>query len=94
MAAYEKPEAGEWVQPVRRGYKLACCDCGLVHTVDVRVRAGRVQFRAFRNERSTSLLRRWNRKRGETDMRHVQTTGTCPPLSDNTQRRPPKKGKK
>lgn len=31
----------------------------------------------------------------EDDMRHVQTTGTCPPLSDNTQRRPkPKKGKR
>jgi hypothetical protein len=27
-------------------------------------------------------------------MRHVQTTGTNPPLSDNTQRRPPKKGKR
>jgi hypothetical protein len=26
--------------------------------------------------------------------RHVQTTGTNPPLHDNTQRRPPKKGKR
>ena len=24
----------------------------------------------------------------------MQTSGTCPPLSDNTSRRPPKKGKK
>jgi hypothetical protein len=27
-------------------------------------------------------------------MRHVQTSGTNPPLHDNTQRRPPKKGKR
>lgn len=26
-------------------------------------------------------------------MRHVQTVGTNPPLSDNTQRRPPRGGK-
>lgn len=24
----------------------------------------------------------------------MQTTGTCPPLSDNTKRRPPRKGKR
>jgi hypothetical protein len=28
------------------------------------------------------------------DMRHVQTSGTCPPLSGNTSIRKPKKGKK
>jgi hypothetical protein len=27
-------------------------------------------------------------------MRHVQTTGTCPPLHDNTKRKPTKKGKR
>ncbi len=25
-----------WSQPVMDGYKLACCDCGLVHDVDFR----------------------------------------------------------
>jgi hypothetical protein len=53
MPSYLKPKAGEWVQPVRKGYRLACCDCGLVHTLDFRVSNGRAQFRAFRNERST-----------------------------------------
>lgn len=48
----------DWLQPVRRGYKLACCDCGLVHTMDFRVKDGRVQFRAARNNRSTALRRR------------------------------------
>jgi hypothetical protein len=60
---YTRPRDGEWVQPVRRGYKLACCDCGLVHTLDFRVYAGRVQFRAYRNERSTALMRRHAKRR-------------------------------
>jgi hypothetical protein len=34
---YERPSAGQWVQPIRRGYRLACCDCGLVHRMDFRM---------------------------------------------------------
>jgi hypothetical protein len=56
--SYYKPKAGEWQQPVRRGYKLACCDCGLVHKMDFRVHCGRAQFRAFRAPRSTAMIRR------------------------------------
>lgn len=59
---FTKPESGEWVQPIRRGYKLACCDCGLVHRLDFRIHKGRTQFRAFRNERSTGQMRRWMKK--------------------------------
>ena len=58
MARYERPKAGQWVQPIRRGYKLCCCDCGLVHKMDFRVRNGRAQYRAYRDERSTALVRR------------------------------------
>ena len=36
MSKYEEPESNEWVQPIRNGYKLACCDCGLVHDIDFR----------------------------------------------------------
>lgn len=56
---YEKPEAGEWVQPIEDGYRLACCDCGLVHTMDFRVHQGRAQFRVWRNSRATAQLRRF-----------------------------------
>ena len=49
-----------WIQPVRKGYKMACCDCCLVHILDFRIENGRVQFRAKRNNRSTSLMRRKN----------------------------------
>jgi len=55
---YYTVQAGEWIQPVRRGYRLACCDCGLVHTFDFRIRKGRAQFRAFRDNRKTAAKRR------------------------------------
>lgn len=55
---FEEPKAGQWVQPIRKGYRLGCCDCGLVHTVDFRTVKGRIQFRMYRNKRSTALMRR------------------------------------
>ena len=41
-------EAGEWVQPITEGYRMACCDCDLVHLVDFRLHEGHIQLRAFR----------------------------------------------
>lgn len=61
--AYEQPQRGEWVQPIERGYKMACCDCGLVHTMNFRVVRGRAQFQVFRNNRATGQMRRWKRIR-------------------------------
>jgi hypothetical protein len=58
---YDRPKAGEWVYPVRRGYKMACCDCGLVHKLDFRVRKGRIEFRVFRDNRATAAMRRWKK---------------------------------
>lgn len=57
---YERPKDHEWIQPVRKGYKMACCDCGLVHVLNFRVVKGRAQFNAARNNRSTALMRRHN----------------------------------
>lgn len=56
---YETPKEGEWVQPVPKGYKMQCCDCGLVHRLDFRIHEGRVQFRVFRDNRATGQIRRW-----------------------------------
>lgn len=56
--AYYEPQAGEWVQPIRKGYRLACCDCSLVHTMDFRIHKGRIQFRVFRDNRKTAAMRR------------------------------------
>jgi hypothetical protein len=55
---YPAVKAGEWVQPVRKGYKMACCDCGLVHVMNFRIRKGRVQLQAFRDNRATAQIRR------------------------------------
>jgi hypothetical protein len=55
---YENPREGEWQQPIRKGYKMRCCDCGLVHKIDFRVYNGRAQMRVFRDNRSTAAVRR------------------------------------
>lgn len=45
MSRMPKIEEGEdgwsdWIQPVMTGYKMGCCDCGLVHNMEfVAVRA-------------------------------------------------------
>lgn len=64
---YRVVKPGEWVQPIRRGYKLACCDCGLVHRVDFRIYRGRIQFRAYRAEHLTATLRKRGRDPAPVD---------------------------
>jgi hypothetical protein len=54
---YHQQQDGEWVQP-KEGYKMACCDCGLIHRMEFRVRGGKVQFRAWRDNRATAARRR------------------------------------
>jgi hypothetical protein len=46
----------------RRGYLAGCCDCGLVHRVDTRVRDGAIEQRIDRDEEATRWLRRWYRE--------------------------------
>jgi hypothetical protein len=57
--SYKHVQAGEWIAPVRKGYKLQCCDCGLIHRVDFRLMKrgkGRVIiFRAFRHNRPMGM---------------------------------------
>jgi hypothetical protein len=41
VTTFVDEEAGEdgwsqWIQPIMSGYKLACCDCGLVHVTEFR----------------------------------------------------------
>lgn len=35
---YDQLHDGQWTRPIMRGYRLKCCDCGLVHKIDFRVR--------------------------------------------------------
>jgi len=54
---YHQQQDGEWMEP-QRGYRAACCDCGLVHRLQFRVVKGKVQFRAWRDNRATAQMRR------------------------------------
>ena len=60
MKLYPKVNSNEWVQPITNGYKMACCDCGLIHEMDFNIVKNRVQFRARRNNRATGQFRRYN----------------------------------
>ena len=51
-----------WIQPIETGYRMSCCDCGLVHAMEFRIEGDRVQFRARRHDRSTAAVRREARK--------------------------------
>lgn len=62
MSRYRQVFEGEWVTPVHRGYRMACCNCGLVHRLNFRVVGRRIEFCAFRDNRATALVRRaWER---------------------------------
>jgi len=72
---YDYPKEGEWITPTRV-HKLACCDCGLVHTTHFRIAIierlnGRkhgkptVQFRVWRDDRATAGRRRAKKMRAK-----------------------------
>ena len=48
-----------WIQPARL-YWMCCCDCGLIHKFEFRVRKGKVVLRAWRDNRATAQFRRHN----------------------------------
>jgi hypothetical protein len=50
-------EEGTWLT-MPREYRLACCDCSLVHRFEFRIRDGKIQWRAFRDNRATANRRR------------------------------------
>lgn len=55
--SFELIKDNEWQTPLYKGYKLICCDCGLVHDTDFRVYKGMVQFKVRRNEKLTKIER-------------------------------------
>lgn len=62
MMKYQEIKDGTWIEPLMKGWRMACCDCGLVHRTEFRVvRSGRgkgVVFRVWRDERATGAMRR------------------------------------
>lgn len=60
MTKYIKREDGEGFEvPIGKVYKLACCDCGLVHDIAFAYEDGKLAMAAKRNNRSTGQRRRW-----------------------------------
>ena len=55
---YKQVLDGEWIRPRMKGWKMACCDCGLVHTMNFRLIGGRVHLQAIRDQRATAAKRR------------------------------------
>ena len=61
---YEDVTPGEWVPIPWRGLKLACCDCGLVHTISFRKKdPGSLQFKVYRDNRATAGVRRGRKRK-------------------------------
>jgi hypothetical protein len=57
---------GQWYEIVRRrGFRLRCCDCGLVHIFNFRIRKKKIQFQAWRDNRATGQIRRHMKKGGD-----------------------------
>jgi hypothetical protein len=48
----------EWAHPAVQTLELSCCDCGLVHDVQFRLKSGTFQFRVRRNEEATAEERK------------------------------------
>lgn len=75
---YARVTDGEWVRPFRRGYRMACCDCGAVHVVNFRVKDGAIEFQPTRNSKATWALRRRDqgmaKKAKKTATRNPQDT--------------------
>ena len=70
---YKSEKAGEWIRPKKKGYKMMCCDCGLVHRMQfehIPYGSGRIIiFRAWRDERATSVARsQKRRKHGKAEL--------------------------
>lgn len=57
---YTDTAEGEWFE-VPRHWKLGCCGCGLVHTVETKIRKGKLLMRAWIDRRATSQRQRRKR---------------------------------
>jgi len=60
--SYKLREDGEGFEvPLGEVYKLACCDCGLVHRVAFAVEDGKLGMAVERDNRATGQRRRYKK---------------------------------
>lgn len=48
----------DWFYPAMNGYKISCCDCGLVHQINFKIDNDRVLMNVKRDTRATGQKRR------------------------------------
>lgn len=82
MSRDEHINAGEWIRPVVTGFKMCCCDCGLVHKIDFRIVNDCIELRAFRDNRSTGQKRRHIRKIASSAQEHLLPFNIREPAKD------------
>lgn len=64
MNSKKRPQVydGEWIRPIRKGYQVECCDCGLVHSFNFElIKKGNgkiIIFQAFREDKETKAIRK------------------------------------
>ena len=61
MKASQLTSGEEWVEPLKRGktcIRVLCCDCGLAHDIEIKVKDGNLIMRWHENRRATSATRR------------------------------------
>jgi len=63
MTKYQKPPVNGdgwtgWFYPAMLGYKISCCDCGLVHQINFKIDNDRVLMDVKRDNRATGQKRR------------------------------------
>jgi hypothetical protein len=55
---YHQQKDGEWIQLIGRKWKIRCCDCGLVHKLNFRIKNNKIHVQAFRDNRATAAYRK------------------------------------
>jgi hypothetical protein len=64
---YRKIANGEEVVIKGKTIGLCCCDCGLVHDIEIKVKKGKVVMIFTRNNHKTAGMRRYHYKTNEKD---------------------------
>lgn len=54
---YEQIWSGVW-WTFDKPFLLSCCDCGLVHDMDIRLEAGNIEIKMDENKKETAKRRR------------------------------------
>ena len=61
MKVGQLTEGEEWVEPLKDGmaaFRIICCDCGLAHDIEFRVKDGKLVMCRHENRRATAATRR------------------------------------